>query len=93
MSNFLKMVSVNTEKQHFISLRDKNHYTQKNEAALQFILPPFQSFDITNLLVMSIADEVIIICGLFCSNCSRCILLPCNIPTVDERQIKESEAD
>lgn len=41
MSNFLKMVSVNTEKQHFISLRDKNHYTQKNEAALQFILPPF----------------------------------------------------
>lgn len=57
--NFLKMLSVNTENRRFISLRDENsvdYYTRQNEAALRFLLPPSQSFAITNSVVTSVAD-------------------------------------
>lgn len=63
----------------------------KKEAALHFILPPFPNLDITKLVIMWTAANLLILRGQFCSN--WCISFPCYIPVLAERQIKEPEAD
>lgn len=87
---FLKNVSVNPKS---VFYHEKKRITtcQKKEAALHFILPPFPNLDITKLVIMRTAANLLILRGQFCSN--WCISFPCYIPVLAERQIKEPEAD
>lgn len=87
---FLKNVSVNAKS---VFYHEKKRITtcQKKEAALHFILPPFPNLDITKLVIMRTAANLLILRGQFCSN--WCISFPCYIPVLAERQIKEPEAD
>lgn len=87
---FLKNVSVNPKS---VFYHEKKRITtcQKKEAALHFILPPFPNLDITKLVIMWTAANLLILRGQFCSN--WCISFPCYIPVLAERQIKEPEAD
>lgn len=74
-----------------LSWKEKNYYMPKKEAALHFILPPFPNLDVTKLVIMRTAANLLILRGQFCSN--WCISFPCYIPVLAERQIKEPEAD
>lgn len=87
---FLKNVSANPKS---VFYHEKKRITtcQKKEAALHFILPPFPNLDITKLVIMWTAANLLILRGQFCSN--WCISFPCYIPVLAERQIKEPEAD
>lgn len=87
---FLKNVSANPKS---VFYHEKKRITtcQKKEAALHFILPPFPNLDITKLVIMRTAANLLILRGQFCSN--WCISFPCYIPVLAERQIKEPEAD